>query len=189
MSSNGLMQLLGQLIKERPKMQLSIVGCPDKQHFRPYVKRAAIFYAHELMKPKMLENIYLRIKFNSKIAVYGYAQILEYNESRKAREFEIELNPNIGAAEILKCLAHEMTHIKQYAYNETNETLTRWKGRKVDSDNMDYWVQPWEIEAFGTEVGLFAKFAIKEKLWDTFYGIQNPDGAIEKEELGWKEPI
>jgi len=170
-------------------MQLSIVGCPDKQHFRPYVKRAAIFYAHELMKPKMLENIYLRIKFNSKIAVYGYAQILEYNESRKAREFEIELNPNIGAAEILKCLAHEMTHIKQYAYNETNETLTRWKGRKVDSDNMDYWVQPWEIEAFGTEVGLFAKFAIKEKLWDTFYGIQNPDGAIEKEELGWKEPI
>jgi len=183
------MQLLGQFIKERPKMQLSIVGCPDKQHFRPYVKRAAIFYAHELMKPKMLENIYLRIKFNSKIAVYGYAQILEYNESRKAREFEIELNPNIGAAEILKCLAHEMTHIKQYAYNETNETLTRWKGRKVDSDNMDYWVQPWEIEAFGTEVGLFAKFAIKEKLWDTFYGIQNPDGAIEKEELGWKEPI
>ena len=189
MSSNGEMQLLGQFIKERPKMQLSIVGCPDKQHFRPYVKRAAIFYAHELMKPKMLENIYLRIKFNSKIAVYGYAQILEYNESRKAREFEIELNPNIGAAEILKCLAHEMTHIKQYAYNETNETLTRWKGRKVDSDNMDYWVQPWEIEAFGTEVGLFAKFAIKEKLWDTFYGIQNPDGAIEKEELGWKEPI
>ena len=186
MSSNGEMQLLGQFIKERPKMQLSIVGCPDKQHFRPYVKRAAIFYAHELMKPKMLENIYLRIKFNGNIPVYGYASILEYNESRKAREFEIEINPNIGAAEMLKCLAHEMTHIKQYAYNETNETLTRWKGRKVDSDNIDYWVQPWEIEAFGTEVGLFAKFAIKEKLWDIFYGIQNPDAPIEKEELGWK---
>jgi len=183
------MQLLGQFIKERPKMQLSIVGCPDKQRFRPYVKRAAMFYAQELMTPKMLENIYLRIKFNSKIPVYGYAEILEYNESRKAREFEIEINPNIGAADILKCLAHEMVHIKQYAYNETNETLTRWKGRKVDSDNVDYWVQPWEIEAFGTEVGLFAKFAIKEKLWNVFYGIQNPDGAIQKEELGWKEPI
>ena len=56
-------------------MQLSIVGCPDKQRFRPYVKRAALFYAQELMKPKMLENIYLRIKFNSKINVYGYAEI------------------------------------------------------------------------------------------------------------------
>ena len=182
------MQLLGQFTKERPKMQLSIVGCPDKKLFRPYVRRAALFYAQELMTPKMLENIYLRIKFNSKIPVYGYAEILEYNESRKAREFEIELNPDIGAAEILKCLAHEMTHIKQYAYNETNETLTRWKGRKVDSDNVDYWVQPWEIEAFGTEVGLFSKFAIKEKLWEVFFGIQNPDTPIVPEPLGWKIP-
>ena len=167
-------------------MQLSIVGCPDKKHFRPYVKRAALFYAEQLISSKLRENIYLRIKFNPKIDVYGYASILEYNSSRKAREFEIEIHPGIGAAEILKCLAHEMTHIKQYAYSETNETLTRWKGRKVDSDNMDYWIQPWEIEAFGTEVGLFAKFAIKEKLWDVFYGIQNPDGPIEIEELGWK---
>ena len=167
-------------------MQLSIVGCPDKKQFRPYVKRAALFYAEQLISSKLRENIYLQIKFNSKLDVYGYASILEYNDSKKAREFEIELNPNIGAAEILKTLAHEMTHIKQYAYNETNETLTRWKGRKVDSDNMDYWVQPWEIEAFGTEVGLFSKFAIKEKLWNVFYGIQNPDGPIEIESLGWK---
>jgi hypothetical protein len=170
-------------------MQLSIVGCPDKKQFRPYVKRAALFYAEQLISPKLRENLYLQIKFNSKLDVYGYASILEYNDSKKAREFEIELNPNIGAAEILKTLAHEMTHIKQYAYNETNETLTRWKGRKVDPDNMDYWVQPWEIEAFGTEVGLFSKFAIKEKLWEVFTGIQDPDGPIEKEELGWKEPI
>jgi len=167
-------------------MQLSIVGCPDKKRFRPYVKRAAVFYGQELMTHKMLENIYLRIKFNDSISVYGYASIIEYNESCKAREFEIELNPNIGAAEILKCLAHEMTHIKQYAYNETNETLTRWKGRKVDSDNMDYWIQPWEIEAFGTEVGLFSKFAIKEKLWNIFLGIQDPDAPIKAEPLGWK---
>lgn len=183
------MQLLGQFIKERPKMQLSIVGCPDKQRFRPYVKKAALFYAHELMAPKMLENIYLRIKFNSKIEAYGYAQILEYNNSNKPREFEIELHSGIGAAEILKTLAHEMTHIKQYVHGETNETLTRWKGMRVDSDNIDYWVQPWEIEAHGLEVGLFTKFAVKEKLWKVFCGINNPELPIEMEELGWKDPI
>ena len=114
------------------------------------------------------------------------SEILEYNESRKAREFEIELNPDIGAAEILKCLAHEMTHIKQYAYNETNETLTRWKGLRIDSDTIDYWDQPWEVEAFGMETGLFSKFAVKEKLWEVFDNIANPDGAIEPEGLGWK---
>ena len=169
-------------------MQLSIVGCPDKKHFRPYVKRAALFYAEQLISPKLRENIYLRIKFNPKIDVYGYASILEYNNSRKAREFEIELHPGIGAAEILKCLAHEMTHIKQYAYNETNETLTRWRGNKVDSDVVDYWNQPWEIEAYGMESGLFSKFAVKEKLWEVFFGIQNPDAPIEPEPLGWKIP-
>jgi hypothetical protein len=167
-------------------MQLSIVGCPDKTHFRPYVKRAALYYAEQLISPKLRENIYLRIKFNSKIGVYGYAEILEYNESRKAREFEIELNPGIGAAEILKTLAHEMTHIKQYAYNETNETLTRWKGMRVNSDDIDYWEQPWEIEAFGKETCLFSKFAIKEKLWEVFHGVQNPDSPIKPEPLGWK---
>jgi hypothetical protein len=167
-------------------MQLSIVGCPDKTHFRPYVKRAAIFYSKQLISSKLRENIFLRIKFNPKIEAYGYASILEYNDSRKAREFEIELHPGIGAAEILKTLAHEMTHIKQYAYNETNETLTRWRGLKVDSDNMDYWVQPWEIEAHGMESGLFSKFAVKEKLWEVFNGIQNPDSPIVPEDLGWK---
>jgi hypothetical protein len=111
---------------------------------------------------------------------------LEYNNSRKAREFEIEIHSGIGASEILKTLAHEMTHIKQYVYGETNETLTRWKGIKVDSDNLDYWVQPWEIEAHGMESGLFSKFAVKEKLWEVFFGIQNPDTPIEIEPLGWK---
>ena len=167
-------------------MKLSIVGCPDKINFRPYVKRAALFYAEQLLTPKMLENVYLRIKFNPKIEAYGYAQILEYNESRKAREFEIELHSGIGAVEILRTLAHEMTHIKQFAYNETNENLTRWKGIKVNSDDIDYWVQPWEIEAHGMESGLFTKFAVKEKLWDVFKGIQNPDSPIDPEPLGWK---
>ena len=37
-------------------MQLSIVGCPDKERFRPYVKRAAIFYTNELISKKLLEN-------------------------------------------------------------------------------------------------------------------------------------
>ena len=180
------MQLLGQSIKRRPKMQLSIVGCPDKQQFRPYVKRAALFYAEELLSPKLLENIFVRIRFNPKIDAYGYAQIIEYNSSRKAREFEIEIHPGIGAKEILKCLAHEMVHIKQYVYGETNETLTRWKGIKLDSDNIDYWVQPWEIEAYGMEPGLFTKFASKEKLWKIFEGISNPNSPIECKPLGWK---
>ena len=115
-------------------MQLSILKCPDKKRFRPYVKRAAIFYAEYLMTKNMLENIYLTIKFDPKLDVYGYASVEEYNPSGKAREFLIELNPNIGAREILDTLAHEMVHVKQYAYSETNERMTRWRGEYVPDE-------------------------------------------------------
>lgn len=166
-------------------MQLSIVGCPDKERFRPYVKRAALFYSQNLISKKLLENIYLKIKFDKKLDVYGYASVEEYNDSGKPREFLIEINPNIGARDILETLAHEMVHVKQYAYSEMNESSTRWRGKKVDVE--DYWSEPWEIEAYGMSVGLFNKFVVKEQLWNVFENIQNPDTPINYEPLGWKQ--
>lgn len=165
-------------------MQLSIVGCPDKARFRPFVKRAALFYASELITPKMLENIYLRIKFSSKIDAHGYASVLEFSPSNKPRQFEIELHPGIGATEILKTLSHEMVHIKQYIYGDVNLNMTRWKGSRVDEP--DYWVQPWEVEAYGLQPGLWNKFAKQEKLWEVFENCSNPDDPIVVEPLGWK---
>ena len=167
-------------------MQLSIVGCPDKERFRPYVKRAVLFYSEQLISKKMLENIYLRIKFDKSLDEYGYASVEEYNDSGKPREFLIEINPHIGAREILDTLAHEMVHIKQYVYGETNEKLTRWKGEKINSDDVDYYDHPWEIEAYGMTRGLFTKFVVKEKLWDVFEGIRNPEWDIETVSIGWK---
>lgn len=166
-------------------MQLSIVGCPDKKLFRPYVKRAAIFYAEQLISPKMMENIFIRIKFDKKLEEYGYASVEEYNTSGKPREFCIELNPNIGAHDILETLAHEMVHVKQYVYSETNEALTRWKGTKIQ-DDLDYFSHPWEIEAYGMSVGLFRQFVIKEKLWNVFKNVNDPDSPITIIPLGWK---
>jgi hypothetical protein len=168
-------------------MLLSIVGCPDKERFRPYVKRAILFYAEQLISKKLLENIYLKVKFDSKLEHYGFASIEEHNVSGKARSFLIEINSSIGAKQILKALAHEMVHIKQYAYGETNDKLSRWKGTKIDSDDVEYYSHPWEIEAYGIEVGLFTKFATKEKLWEVFEGVLNPDDPIIPEPLGWKK--
>jgi hypothetical protein len=168
-------------------MKLSIVGCPDKERFRPYVKRAILFYAQELLTAKMMENIFIKVKFNRDIGeVYGYASVEERTDAGKARSFLIEMNPKIGGRNILKSLGHEMVHIKQYAYSETDDTLTRWKGTRV-AENLDYWIQPWEVEAYGMESGLFRKFVVQEKLWEVFEGIDNPDSPIEEEPIGWKE--
>lgn len=167
-------------------MRLSIVGCPDKERFRPYVKRAALFYAKELLSDKMADNISVKIKFNEKMDAMGYAHVVECNESNKPREFEIEVFSLMSAKDILKTVAHEMVHVKQFAYGETNESLTRWKGQLQTGD--DYWLSPWEVEAHGMEIGLFAKFVAKEKLWEVFKGINNlDDPELDIEPIGWKE--
>ena len=41
-------------------MKLSVVGCPDKKRFRPYVKRAALFYAKSLFKTRAFQTSLLK---------------------------------------------------------------------------------------------------------------------------------
>lgn len=168
-------------------MRLSILNCPDKE-FKPYVKRGAQFYLEELVPSKrMRQNVFITIKFNEKLDVWGFASIEDYNASNKPRDFLIELHPWIGAKNILRTLAHEMVHIKQYLMLETNESLSKWKGTPIDPDTIDYFLHPWEMEAHSLEPGLLTKFVVKEKLWEVFDEINNPDAPIEKKDIGWKK--
>lgn len=167
-------------------MKINIVGCPDKERFRPYIKRATVFYANQLFSKKLKENLQVKIKFDKNLKTWGEAEVEGHNDSNKPREFNITINPGIGARCILETLAHEMVHIKQYALMEINESLTRWRGTVVPEET-DYWFQPWEVEAHGLEGGLFTLFAMEEKLWDVFDNVKNPETVIEDIPLGWKE--
>jgi hypothetical protein len=56
-----------------------------------------------------------------------------------------------------------MVHIKQWAKDEMYEYmnvagLVRFKGEKVHMVITDYWDYPWEIEAYGKQLGLFVRF-------------------------------
>jgi hypothetical protein len=169
-------------------MNLKIVKCPDKD-FKPYIISAVQFYGKHLIPSKRLrENISITIKFNSKLNYWGLAYIDEFDlHPNRPREFVVEIHPWLGAALILKTLAHEMVHIKQYAKCEINDSLSKWKGQRIDSDNLDYYSHPWEMEAYSMEVGLFTKYAVKEKLWEVFADVSNPDAEIVKKEINWKK--
>jgi hypothetical protein len=168
-------------------MQLSIVGCPDKKIFKPYVERAVHFFAKELITNKRVrENCFIQIKFDDTINDYGSCTVEDYNTKKQPREFLIEVHPGIGARTIIETIAHEMVHVKQHINNETNDDLSHWLGRKVNSDEIDYWIHPWEIDAHGREIGLVTKFAIVENLWEVFDGFKNPAVAIQGQPLGWK---
>tara|TARA_B110000908_G_scaffold63340_1_gene76989 strand:- start:1705 stop:2124 length:420 start_codon:yes stop_codon:yes gene_type:complete len=56
--------------------------------------------------------------------------------------------------EMMRTLAHEMVHAKQYLRGEIN-AAGGWKGKKPR--NYKYENQPWEKEAYSKEVGLYEK--------------------------------
>lgn len=165
-------------------MIVSVLKCPDRK-FTPFIKRAVKFYSEILIPNEKIRNsISIEIVFVKDLENYGSAEISV--ASKKPREFNIELHPGIGAKKMLSTLAHEMVHIKQYVYGELDDSLSVWRGNKVNSDDIDYWWHPWEIEAFGTEQGLLRKFVEAERLWEIFSDIENPNAPIKNEILRWK---
>jgi hypothetical protein len=66
----------------------------------------------------------------------------------------------------LKTLFHELCHADQYLSgrlqqkednNEEKKPYNLWNGKRFEDDH-DYWKQPWEIEAYGTEETAYNKF-------------------------------
>ena len=168
-------------------MRLRIVNCPDRD-FKPIVERAASFFAKELIPNTRVRNhCFTRIRFDGKLQDYGYATVEQYNTRKQPREFLIEIHPGIGAKEIISTIAHEMVHIRQYIEGELNEDMSYWKGKRINSDKMEYWTSPWELDAHGYEPGLVTKFAVKECLWEVLDGFKNPATPIVSIPIRWKK--
>lgn len=85
---------------------------------------------------------------------YGYCLECETN-----RVFEIEVDKNLRAYDLVSTLCHELTHLKQYARSEMvhqDDGRIRWK-KKVYPLNVSYEDSPWEKEAFKVEHDLAVK--------------------------------
>jgi len=54
-----------------------------------------------------------------------------------------------------------MVHVKQWVkgemYEYANPNEVRWMKKKYDMNDMDYYDYPWEIDAFGRQLGLFVR--------------------------------
>ena len=119
---------------------------------------AMTYFANRLLSPQMQRNVGVRVVIRRTMPVLGITIIDDYNESGLPRRFTIEMDGKQDSEEKLRTLAHEMVHIKQYCKKELNEEMTKWKGQSVDSDNMDYDDQPWEIEAHTLGDKLYEEF-------------------------------
>jgi hypothetical protein len=104
------------------------------------------YFADALLTKQLKKHIIVHVRFRKNMDVLGLAEIDDYNLSGKPREFIIEINRNQSEGEILRTLAHEMCHVRQYCYGDLNEEGNRWCGEKMARD-LEYHEQPWEIEA------------------------------------------
>ena len=106
------------------------------------------------------------------------------------RAFLIEIKKGMDRKEILGSVAHELVHVKQFARRELVSFCPhknpKYQGKEF-KESLCYWDQPWEIEAFGREIGLVTRYEehlqdnprlknsfLRGKMatdgWDTEYG-------------------
>ena len=143
-------------------MLLHIRG--SNQYNRKLVSRATWWYAEKVMSKRLMSglkiDINLRKNLIDKEGCEGTATWED--ENHRPKEFTIELDVSYSIRDALITLAHEMVHIKQWAKGEMYEYLKsgliRFHKTKFDADNINYWDYPWEIEAFGKQLGLFVRF-------------------------------
>ena len=136
-------------------------------------------YSATKLFPKRMKTV--KIKLHLKHYEYeGEAMIEEGYEGRNPRNFKIiidpyrlekddwerELNYSEWVSRILRTLAHEMIHVKQYIMGEL--TFKRkgmyWKNELVSSMTADeYYSSPHEVEAYGKEKWLYLGYA---RVWN-----------------------
>jgi hypothetical protein len=149
-------------------MQVTVKG--GDHHIQRTLRQAAVFYAGCLMDPRMVRNLVLDIDIHCKYHSQG--DCVDDEGTRNPRWFTINLRKQ-ALPEMLKTLAHEMVHVKQHALNEfrgspaglipargQKKYAAMWRGQLwVPKGREDpYFDSPWEIEAYGREVGLYHRY-------------------------------
>jgi len=141
---------------EKVSMQISGHGTPPGLS-RHEIAAAARFYAASLMSSRLVKNLTVTICFE-KTELDGSCLSEDFE---RPRDFTIYLNKKHKIRKALIALAHEMVHVKQYAKGELADLSRQNKvkfNKKKYSANSFYWLQPWEIEAYGYEYGLYRMY-------------------------------
>ena len=154
-------------------MEITVTGMIGKRKQKQKLIEAAEFFAAQLMDPRMVRNLTLDIEVYNNLDVEG--ECVDEDGTKNPRYFTISLK-NQDIDEMIKVLGHEMVHVKQHAKNELQtghavaargglKIYSKWMGEiwKPKGKEDHYFDSPWEIEAYGREVGLNHKWVATQK--------------------------
>jgi hypothetical protein len=121
-------------------------------------------------KPKQDKlNIEVTFKKNLFKKTNQFANCIWEDEYYRPFDFTIQIDPDQKIQLLLNSLAHELVHVKQWAKGEfyqlqRERSVYKFNGQRFDTEKIDYWDTPWEIEAHGRAIGLVVQWARKNKL-------------------------
>jgi hypothetical protein len=128
---------------------------------RTETKELVQFFADKLITKTKQKNMIINLVYDMDGEEIGSDKgqtLWEWYDTGRKNKFTIHINPKLSKSAAMKVIAHEMVHVKQYAHGELydyqNNSKVRWMGKVYDEDEFDYWEQPWEVDAYGREVGL-----------------------------------
>ena len=141
-------------------MQIEVTGHRSKK-IKEIVYRAVEYYCTLLLDKRRAKSLWIEVELKNRLDndAEGYCFYEGYD--RGNRDFTIQIAKHFKLENILKNIAHECVHLKQFAKGELKDNFNRssfWMGKKFDDQAHDYYDLPWEIEAFGREQGLYYKF-------------------------------
>lgn len=160
MTTGGILLSVGSATN----MRIKILGKTTKLS-KKESRFATQYFAKLLLSDKLNKTIDLTIKFTKLGKNHPGAECGWEDNNIRPKEFEIVIDNTWGRRSQLLSLAHEMVHLKQYAKGELVDytswkmlRYSKWKNTKIVNEDNTYWDHPWEIEAYGRELGLYTKY-------------------------------
>lgn len=154
-------------------MRLHIEGGTKahQKHCRQFVR----FFSNKFFTKELNKQITVKLKLIKKDVVLYEEECAEVewiDNNRQPRKFVISIHvpKKVSLRYIIRTLAHEMVHVKQFVRNElidlasTDYNVSVFKNKRYNINKVSYFDQPWEIEAYGREYGLTREYLEKMNL-------------------------
>ena len=102
--------------------QIKIYGSAKKMEKRE-IKEASLFFCDHLLGRRLSKNVLVKVRlrknFFKNTKCFGMATWTDIDaKNHNHREFEVEIESDLGHIYLLRTLAHELVHVKQYARKE-----------------------------------------------------------------------
>tara|TARA_R110000772_G_scaffold133429_2_gene241898 strand:+ start:5000 stop:5443 length:444 start_codon:yes stop_codon:yes gene_type:complete len=141
-------------------MNIELVKVRRKKN-RLLITEAIELFAFTLLHPRTVEVLDIIVEMKDLGHADGYCGWEDSNIN--PRSFTIELDKKLAGSELIKTIAHEMVHLKQFAKGELKERFKPtyrhiWHGDIVDVGLDNFYEVPWEVEAREMEEDLFLLF-------------------------------